>query len=63
LPDGPAPKRFSRNASEASHHLQINQRLDLTLPDIVQYLPDAVTPKGLAAMIDEPKTTREDHPN
>jgi hypothetical protein len=35
---------------EVVHHPQLNEGLDLTLPDVVQYLPDVVTPEKLAAM-------------
>ena len=32
------------------HHPQFDQGLDLTLPEVVQYVPDLVTPEKLAAM-------------
>jgi para-nitrobenzyl esterase len=32
------------------HHPQFDQGLDLTLPEVVQYVPDLVTPDKLAAM-------------
>jgi hypothetical protein len=35
---------------EVPHHPQFNEGLGLTLPDVVQYLPDVVTPPKLAAM-------------
>ena len=41
---------------EVVHHPQLNEGLDLTLPDVVQYLPDVVTPEKLAAMDVELKT-------
>jgi len=41
---------------EVVHHPQLNEGLDLTLPDVVQYLPDVVTPEKLAAMDSELKT-------
>jgi hypothetical protein len=41
---------FEKYFPEVVHHPQINDGLDLTLPDVVQYLPDVVTPEKLAAM-------------
>ncbi len=35
---------------EVINHPQFNEGLGLTLPEIVQYLPDVVTPPKLAAM-------------
>ena len=35
---------------EVAHHPQLNEGLGLTLPDVVRYLPDVVTPPKLAAM-------------
>ena len=35
---------------EVANHPQLNEGLGLTLPDVVQYLPDVVTPEKLAAM-------------
>lgn len=35
---------------EVINHPQFNEGLGLTLPDIVQYLPDVVTPPKMAAM-------------
>lgn len=32
------------------NHPQFNEGLDLTLPEVVQYLPDVVTPEKMAAM-------------
>ena len=39
-------RRFPRSR----WHPQFNEGLGLTLPDVVQYLPDVVTPPKLAAM-------------
>ena len=47
---------FEKYFPEVVHHPQINEGLDLTLPDVVQYLPDVVTPEKLAAMDAELKT-------
>ena len=41
---------------EVANHPQLNEGLGLTLPDVVQYLPDVVTPEKLAAMDAELKT-------
>ena len=41
---------FEKYFPEVVNHPQINEGLDLTLPDVVQYLPDVVTPEKLAAM-------------
>ena len=41
---------FEKYFPEVAHHPQINEGLGLTLPDVVQYLPDVVTPEKLAAM-------------
>jgi len=46
---------FEKYFPEVVHHPQINEGLDLTLPDVVQYLPDVVTPEKLAAMDTELK--------
>jgi len=46
---------FEKYFPEMVHHPQINEGLDLTLPDVVQYLPDGVTPEKLAAMDTELK--------
>ncbi|MFO1248442.1 MAG: hypothetical protein U1E93_09530 [Alphaproteobacteria bacterium] len=35
---------------EVANHPQLNEGLGLTLPDVVQYLPDVITPEKLAAM-------------
>lgn len=58
LLDNPQTKAlFEKYFPEVVHHPQINEGLDLTLPDVVQYLPDVVTPEKLAAMDAELKTT------
>ncbi|MBA2588967.1 MAG: hypothetical protein H0U98_10120 [Alphaproteobacteria bacterium] len=41
---------FLKYFPEVINHPQFNEGLDLTLPDVVQYLPDVVTPEKLAAM-------------
>jgi hypothetical protein len=41
---------FEKYFPEVLNHPQINEGLDLTMPDVVQYLPDVVTPEKLAAM-------------
>jgi hypothetical protein len=46
---------FEKYFPEVVNHPQINEGLDLTLPDVVQYLPDVVTPEKLAAMDTELK--------
>ncbi len=46
---------FEKYFPEVVNHPQIDQGLDLTLPDVVQYLPDVVTPEKLAAMDSELK--------
>ena len=57
LLDNPQTKLvFEKYFPEVVHHPQINEGLDLTLPDVVQYLPDVVTPEKLAAMDAELKT-------
>lgn len=51
LLDNPQTKAiFEKYFPEVVHHPQLNEGLDLTLPDVVQYLPDVVTPPKLAAM-------------
>ena len=56
LLDNPQTKLvFEKYFPEVVHHPQINEGLDLTLPDVVQYLPDVVTPEKLAAMDQELK--------
>lgn len=57
LLDNPQTKvLFEKYFPEVAHHPQINEGLGLTLPDVVQYLPDVVTPEKLAAMDTELKT-------
>ena len=41
---------FLKYFPEVINHPQFSEGLDLTLPDVVQYLPDVVTPEKLAAM-------------
>jgi hypothetical protein len=56
LLDNPETKAlFEKHFPEVAHHPQINEGLGLTLPDVVQYLPDVVTPEKLAAMDTELK--------
>ena len=56
LIDNPQTKViFEKYFPEVVNHPQINEGLDLTLPDVVQYLPDVVTPEKLAAMDTELK--------
>lgn len=51
LAENPVTKAiFERYFPEVLHHPQFSQGLGLTLPDVVQYLPDVVTPPKLAAM-------------
>ena len=47
---------FLKYFPEVVNHPQFNEGLELTLPDVVQYLPDVVTPEKLAAMDAELKT-------
>lgn len=57
LLENPATKAlFEKYFPEVAHHERISEGLDLTLPDVVQYLPDVVTPEKLAAMDAELKT-------
>ena len=57
LLDNPATKAiFEKDFPEVAHHPQISEGLGLTLPEVVQYLPDVVTPEKLAAMDAELKT-------
>jgi hypothetical protein len=57
LLDNPATKAiFEKDFPEVAHHPQISEGLGLTLPEVVQYLPDIVTPEKLAAMDVELKT-------
>ena len=47
----PATKTiFEKDFPEVAHHPQLSEGLGLTLPEVVQYLPDVVTPEKLAAM-------------
>jgi para-nitrobenzyl esterase len=47
----PAAKAiFLKHFPEVVNHPQFNEGLGLTMPDVVQYLPDVVTPEKLAAM-------------
>jgi len=41
---------FEKYFPEVLHHPQFNEGLGLTLPEVVQYLPDVVTPPKMAAM-------------
>ena len=41
---------FLKHFPEVVNHPQFNEGLDLTLPEVVQYLPDVVTPEKMAAM-------------
>jgi hypothetical protein len=41
---------FEKYFPKVVHHPQINEGLDLTIPDVVQYLPDVVPPEKMAAM-------------
>ena len=51
LAANPATKAiFLKYFPEVVNHPQFSEGLDLTLPEIVQYLPDVVTPEKLAAM-------------
>lgn len=51
LAANPATKAiFLKYFPEVVNHPQFNEGLELTLPDVVQYLPDVVTPEKLAAM-------------
>ena len=47
----PATKAIlTKDFPEIVNHPQLDQGLDLTLPEVVQYLPDVVTPEKMAAM-------------
>jgi hypothetical protein len=51
LLDNPTTKViFEKYFTEVVHHPQLSEGLGLTLPEVVQYLPDVVTPEKLAAM-------------
>ena len=57
--DNPVTKAiFEKDFPEVAHHPQISEGLGLTLPEVVQYLPDVVTPEKLAAMDAELKTVQ-----
>ena len=59
LLDNPVTKAiFEKDFPEVAHHPQISEGLGLTLPEVVQYLPDVVTPEKLAAMDAELKTVQ-----
>ena len=56
LLENPTTKALlEKHFPEVAHHPQLNEGLGLTLPDVVQYLPDVVTPPKLAAMDEELK--------
>jgi hypothetical protein len=56
LLDKPALKAiFEKHLPTIANHEQINEGRALTLPDIVQYVPDTVTPDKLAAIDTELK--------
>jgi hypothetical protein len=56
LLDKPALRAiFEKYLPEVANNDQIDQGRDLTLPDIVQYAPDIVTPDKLAAIDTELK--------
>ena len=47
----PATKTIlEKDFPEIASHPQLNEGLDLTIPEVVQYLPDVVTPEKMAAM-------------
>ena len=51
LADNPQTRAiFEKYFPEVLHHPQFSEGLNLTMPDVVQYLPDVVTPEKLAAM-------------
>ena len=51
LADNPATRPiFAKYFPEVLNHPQFNEGLSFTLPDVVQYMPDVVTPEKLAAM-------------
>ena len=41
---------FLKHFPEVVNHPQFNEGLDLTIPEVVQYLPDVVTPDKMATM-------------
>ena len=56
LLDRPALRAiFEKHLPTIANHEQINEGRALTLPDIVQYVPDTVTPVKLAAIDTELK--------
>ena len=56
LLDKPALKAiFVKYLPDIAHNDRINEGRDLTLPDLVQYVPDQVTPDKLAAIDTELK--------
>jgi para-nitrobenzyl esterase len=50
LADPAAKAILTKDFPEIVNHPQLDQGLDLTLPEVVQYLPDVVTPEKMAAM-------------
>jgi hypothetical protein len=48
--DPDAKAIFLKHFPEVVNHPQFNEGADLTMPEVVQYLPDVVTPEKLAAM-------------
>ena len=50
LADPAAKAILTKDFPEVVNHPQLNEGLDLTLPEVVQYLPDVVTPAKMAAM-------------
>jgi hypothetical protein len=51
LAGDPAAKAILlKHFPEVVNHPQFNEGLDLTLPEVVQYLPNVVTPDKMAAM-------------
>jgi hypothetical protein len=50
LADPAAKAILAKDFPEIVNHPQLDQGLDLTLPEVVQYLPDVVTPEKMAAM-------------
>jgi hypothetical protein len=50
LADPAAKAILAKDFPEVVNHPDLDQGLDLTLPEVVQYLPDVVTPEKMAAM-------------
>lgn len=50
LADPAAKAILAKDFPEIVNHPDLDQGLDLTLPEVVQYLPDVVTPEKMAAM-------------